>query len=60
MCALADFFYKTLNCDPETAQLVVQACVVLHNFLMWQSSNTSGYVIGDKTDVSPDCIINGN
>ena len=35
------FFYKTLNCDSETAQLVVQACVVLHNFLMLQSSSTT-------------------
>ena len=60
LCVPWQIFYKTLNCDPETAQLLVQACVVLDNFLMSQSSSTSGYVIGDKTDASTFRIINGN
>ena len=34
-------FYRTLNCTPEMATLIVQACVVLHNFLCDTQSPSS-------------------
>ena len=59
LCVRWQIFYKTLNHSSEITQLV-QACVVLHKFLMSQSNSTLGYVIDDKTDASTSSIINGN
>jgi len=41
-------FYKTLYCGPEMAVLVVQAAVVLHNFLQTASQSSSPFISGDS------------
>ena len=53
-------FYKMINCNPKMAQLVVQACVVLHNVLLSPSEHQPASVSGDKVDPSSGNIINGN
>ncbi|XP_078491756.1 uncharacterized protein LOC144747572 [Ciona intestinalis] len=51
-------FYKMMNCDPEMAQCIVQACVVLHNFL--QSPRQVGsHIYGDQFDGNGNTV-NGN
>ena len=53
-------FYKTINCDPDTAQLIVQACVVLHNLLQDSYSDAPiQFVSGDKSDPTTGNITNG-
>ena len=53
-------FYKMINCDPDTAQLIVQACVVLHNLLQDSYSDAPiQFVSGDKSDPTTGNITNG-
>ena len=53
-------FLKMINCDPDTAQLIVQACVVLHNLLQDSHSDAPiQFVSGDKSDPTTGNITNG-
>ena len=54
-------FYRMLNCDLDLAQLVVQAAVVLHNFLQTpqQQQIVAGQIFGDRT-ASDGTVIHGN